>query len=67
MVASPTMPIEPPDPTGKILEALTAVQRDLRALAETNPRDLRLLPALSQVAGAVAVLQVPPPTSEPTG
>ena len=57
------MPIEPPDPTGKILDTLRTALEDLQALAVRDPADTRLVPAIASLAEAVKALELPAPST----
>jgi hypothetical protein len=55
------MPIEPPDPHGKLLAELRDVLAQLQAAACEAPGDPTLLPAIGHVGAAVAILAIPDP------
>jgi len=57
------MPIEPPEPTGKILDTLRTTLGDLQALAGRDPADTRLVPAITSLAEAVKALELPAPST----
>jgi hypothetical protein len=57
------MPIEPPDPTGKILDTLRTSLGDLEALATRNPADTRLPPAIKALEEAIKALEQPAPST----
>jgi hypothetical protein len=63
MVAS-SMPIEPPDPTGKILDNLRAALAGLQAVAATRPGSALIREAL--IATSAALLATEAFTREPT-
>lgn len=53
------MPIEPPVPTGKILDTLRTTLGDLQALATRNPANTRLPPAITSLEEAIKALEQP--------
>ena len=57
------MPIEPPVPTGRILDTLRTALGDLQALAGRNPADMRLAPAITSLAEAIKALELPAPST----
>lgn len=60
------MPIEPPDPTGKSLETLRDVLRELQGLGRKVPDDARIPIAIVNVSAAVLALEAPSPKTSAT-
>lgn len=53
------MPIEPPTPTGKLLEGTRALLAELRAAALNAPHDTRIVIAVEHVNAALLALEHP--------
>lgn len=61
------MPIEPPDPHGKLLDALRVAQEQLRALADASASDPLVKMALASVETAMIGAQAIAARDRPTG